>query len=57
MSALDSSFSARMRKRAASAQGETTFGSKVPDGKRPKLFVPNEEAQKSQAVINMDSLD
>ena len=44
MSSLVTGFSARMRKRAASAQGETTLGFEVSGGKRPKRPGPNEEA-------------
>ena len=36
MSSLAVGFAAQMRKRAASAQGETTLGSEVPSGKRLK---------------------
>ena len=57
MSGLVSGFVARMRKRAASAQGETSLGSEVLGGKRPKLSSPNKEAQKSPTVINVDSSD
>ena len=44
MSSLVSGFSARIRKRAVSAQGVTTPGTEVLGGKRPKLISPNEEA-------------
>ena len=40
-----------MRKRAASAQGETTPASKVSGGKRLKWSSPDEEAQRSLVVI------
>ena len=57
MSNLVSSFSRRMGKRAASAQGYISPSFEVAGGKHPKLFDPNEEAQKNQTVINVDSLD
>ena len=44
MSSLAAGFSARMHKRVASTQGETTPSSKVSGKKRPKRSVPNEEA-------------
>ena len=44
MSNLATGFAARMHKRAASAQGETTPGSEVSGEKRPKRFGPDEEA-------------
>ena len=44
MSGLVSSFAVRMRKRAASAKYLTTPGVEVPNGKRPKLAGPDEEA-------------
>ena len=56
MSSLVSSFSARMRKQAA-REGETPPSAEASGGKRPKLTGPNEEAQKSPEVINVDSLD
>ena len=55
MSSLAIEFSARMRKRATSAQGETTPGFEVSGGKCPKQSGPDEEAQKSMAIITMDS--
>ena len=55
MSSLDVGFPARMRKRAMSAQGETTPGSKVSGGKRPKQFSLDEKAQRSPVIIAMDS--
>ena len=57
MSGLVSGFTARMRKRAASAHGETALGAGVPGEKRPKLTDLDEEAQKSLTIINMDSPD
>ena len=57
MSSLVSGFSTRMCKRAASAHGETAPSFEVPKEKRPKLSGPNEEAQKSLTVINVDSPD
>ena len=44
-----------MRKRVASAQGETTLGFEVSGGKWPKHSSPDEEAQKSSLVITVDS--
>ena len=44
-----------MSKQASRAQGEIALGSEVLGEKRPKLFDPNEEAQKSLAINNMDS--
>ena len=55
MFGLVSRFSARMRKRAASAQGETAPSFEVHGGKRPKLFGSDEEVEKSLTVINVDS--
>ena len=55
MSSLVARFSAPMRKWAASAQGETTPSSEVSDGKRPKRFGPDEEAQRSLTSTSMDS--
>ena len=57
MSSLIARFVARMRKRAASAQGETVPCFEVYGGKRPKWFGLDEEAQKSLTVITMDSLE
>ena len=57
MSSLAVGFAARMRKRATSAQGETTPGFEVPGGKRPKWSSLNEEIQKSLIVITSDSLE
>ena len=57
MSYLVSGFSGRMGKRATSAQGEIAPSSEVAGGKRPKLFDPNEEAQKNPMVIKVDSPD
>ena len=48
-------FAARMRKRATSAQEEVIPGFEVSGKKRPKLSDPDEEAQKSLAVITVDS--
>ena len=55
MSSLAAEFTARMRKRAACAEGETTLGSKVSGEKCPKQSGLNEEAQKSSKVITVDS--
>ena len=55
MFSLDVGFSVWMHKRAASAQGETTPSFEVSGRKCPKRFGPNEEAQKSLAVIVVDS--
>ena len=44
MSSITASFVARMHKRAASAQRETTPVSTVSNGKRTKWFGPDEEA-------------
>ena len=55
MSGLVYGFSARMRKPAASAQGEIVPSFEVPSGKRPKLFDLDEEAEKSPTVINVES--
>ena len=41
MSSLAAGLAVRMRKRAASAQRETTSGSKGPDDKRPKRSGPD----------------
>ena len=57
MSSLVSGFATRMHKQEATAKGETTLGAEVPGKKRPKLTDPDEEAQKSLTIINMDSLD
>ena len=43
MSSLAIGFSAQMHKQAASAQGETTPSSKVPDNKSPKWSGLDEE--------------
>ena len=55
ISSLAFGFTVRMRKQVASAQGETTPSSKVSSEKCPKRFGRDEEAQKSLAVINVDS--
>ena len=55
MSSLAAGFAPRMRKRAASAQGETTPGSEVSSGKRPNRSGLNEEVQKSLTVITANS--
>ena len=55
MSTLTVGFVVRMRKRAVSAQGKTTPDSEVSGGNRPKLSGLDEEAQKSLAVITVDS--
>ena len=57
MSGLVSGFVERMRKRGASAQGEIALGYELPCGKHSKLSDPDEEAQKSSTVINVDSID
>ena len=44
MSSLVVGFPVRMLKRAMSAQGETTLGSKVFGRKRPKQFSPDKKA-------------
>ena len=44
-----------MRKRAVSSQRETTSGSERPGGKSPKRSGPDEEAQKSPAMITVNS--
>ena len=55
MSNLATRFTARMRKQAASSQGETTPGLEVPSGKRLKWFGLDEEAQNCLTVITVDS--
>ena len=55
MSSLVVGFFVRMRKWAVSAQGKTTPDSEVSGGKCPKLSGLDEEAQKSLAVITVDS--
>ena len=55
MSSLAVGFVELMHKRAASAQGETTPGSKVCGEKRSRWSGPDEKAQKSPTVITMDS--
>ena len=55
MSSLIVRFTARMRKRAASAQRRLPPTSKGQGDKRPKWSGPNEEAKKSSVVIIMDS--
>ena len=57
MSGLVSGFAARMSKRAASAQGEIAPSFEALGRKHPKLSGPDEEAQKSSTIINVDSLD
>ena len=57
MSSLTAGFSTQMCKRVASAQGDTTPGCEVFSGKRPKRSGPDEEAQKSRALITLDSLE
>ena len=52
MSTLTVGFAVRMRKRDAEFEDEP---SPIPDGKRPKLSSPGEEAEK--AIILMDSPD
>ena len=46
-----------MHKRSVSVQGETTSSIEASRGKRSKLTSVDEEAQKSLAVINVDSQD
>ena len=55
MTSLVSSFPGRIRKRAASAQGVTAFDAELHGVKLLKLTCPDEEAQKSPTIINMDS--
>ena len=55
MSSLAAGFVVRMRKRAASTQEETTLGSEVPGGKRPKRSGPNAETQKSPTIFTVNS--
>ena len=55
MSSLAVGFVAGMHKRAMSAEGETTPDFEVSGGKRPKRSGPDEKAQKSLAVITVDS--
>ena len=57
MSSLDVGFAARMRKRVASDQRETTLGSEVPGDKRPKQSGLNEAFQKFPVVITLNSLE
>ena len=46
-----------MQKRAVKDQGKAAPSFEVPDGKRPKLSDPDEEAENSPTVINVDSLN
>ena len=46
-----------MRKQVASAQRETTPDSAVPKDKHEKQSGPDEEVERSLAVITMDSLE
>ena len=55
VASLVAGFFAWMHERAVSAQGETTPGSRVLDGKCPKRSGLNEEVQKSPMVIILDS--
>ena len=55
MSSLAVGFAAQMRKRAASAQRETTSGFEGLDGKQPKRSGLDGVVQKSPVVITMDS--
>ena len=55
MSSLTVGFVEQMHKQAASAQGETTPGSKVFGEKRSRWSGLDEEAQKSLTVITMHS--
>ena len=57
MSSLNTGFALRMRKQAASAQGETTPDSKVLSDKRLKRSGLDEDVQKSPTVITSDSLE
>ena len=57
MSSLNTGIALRMRKQAASAQGETTPDSKVLSDKRPKRSGLDEDVQKSPTVITSDSLE
>ena len=55
MSNLVAEFAVRMRKRAASSQGETTPGFEVPSDKSPKWSGSDGEAQDNLTVITVDS--
>ena len=55
MSSLAAGFIPRMRKRAASAQGETTPGFEVPGDKCLKQSGLNEKVQKIPTLITSDS--
>ena len=55
MSSLTAGFVTRMCKRATSPQGEITPCSEVPSSKRLKWYGRDEKAQKSPAVITVDS--
>ena len=55
MSSLSTGFTAPMRKRVESAQGETTPDFEVSRGKRFKRPGLDEEDQKSPIVITVDS--
>ena len=55
MSSLATSFFAWMRKRASSAQGETTPGFIVLEGKHVKQSRLDEKAQKSPIIVTLDS--
>ena len=57
MSSLTARFTAQMSKRAINSQGEATPGSKDLDGKRSRWSDPEEETQKSLAVVAVDSLE
>ena len=57
MSNLAARFSARMRKRAVSTQGETTLSFEASSGKHLKRYGLDEEAQKSPTVIIVNSLE
>ena len=57
MSSLADGFSARMHKRVASVQGESTPGSEVPGGKRPKQSGLGDAVQRSPMVVTLDSLE
>ena len=57
LSILAAGFAVRMHKRATSSQGETILGYEEPDGKHPKGFGLDEEAQNNSTVITVDSLE
>ena len=57
MSSLDTGFVARMRKRATSAQGETTPGFEVLGEKRSKWSGLDEKVHNSPTIVSLDSLE